>query len=309
MTQEPDQRLVDIVTNPDITNDEKRRRIRAMHIDLPGQLKLQQAALDQLNEKIGHSESRLEAMRNLVPWLESEQHRLEPNNCSRLHRLIEAQHANKEMSPEDALAPNLDLSMTKQGQRPHVIVVEHDWCAAFAGSGMASVGSDECKLPYPFTVFELRISGRNVVLVGNQMEDEDAPLFLAFVEADNGFWYAPYEWAEGVPAFDFAARQARFIRVALDAEVAVRNMVRAPHKLNMKRERAGKLPLFDFHIVRINRKPRANRAPGVPGEEYTHKRLHFRRGHWRHYETFKTWVRWALVGDPDLGFIDKEYRI
>jgi hypothetical protein len=39
------------------------------------------------------------------------------------------------------------------------------------------------------------------------------------------------------------------------------------------------------------------------------KRLHFRRGHWRHYETHKTWIKWMLVGDPDLGFIEKQYRL
>lgn len=37
--------------------------------------------------------------------------------------------------------------------------------------------------------------------------------------------------------------------------------------------------------------------------------MHFVRGHWRHYEVSKTWIRWHLRGDPDLGFIDKEYRL
>lgn len=25
--------------------------------------------------------------------------------------------------------------------------------------------------------------------------------------------------------------------------------------------------------------------------------------------TFKSWIRWCLVGDPDLGFVDKDYRL
>jgi hypothetical protein len=33
------------------------------------------------------------------------------------------------------------------------------------------------------------------------------------------------------------------------------------------------------------------------------------RGHWRHYERHKTWIKWTLVGDPDLGFVDKHYRL
>jgi len=33
--------------------------------------------------------------------------------------------------------------------------------------------------------------------------------------------------------------------------------------------------------------------------------------HWfdSHLEFVKTWIRWMLVGDPDLGFIDKHYRV
>jgi hypothetical protein len=30
---------------------------------------------------------------------------------------------------------------------------------------------------------------------------------------------------------------------------------------------------------------------------------------WRHFVSHKTWIKWTLVGDPDLGFIDKEYRL
>ena len=43
----------------------------------------------------------------------------------------------------------------------------------------------------------------------------------------------------------------------------------------------------------------------------THRspRLHFRRGHWRHYEDHKTWIRWQMVGNPDLGFVEKQYRL
>lgn len=33
------------------------------------------------------------------------------------------------------------------------------------------------------------------------------------------------------------------------------------------------------------------------------------RGHWRRLSTFKTWVRWHLRGNPDLGFIDKKYTL
>jgi hypothetical protein len=44
----------------------------------------------------------------------------------------------------------------------------------------------------------------------------------------------------------------------------------------------------------------------VPGPK---RRLHFRRGHFRHFDGWKTWVNWCLVGDPDLGFVDKHYKL
>jgi hypothetical protein len=54
-----------------------------------------------------------------------------------------------------------------------------------------------------------------------------------------------------------------------------------------------------------------NRRPTAQCHRSTHRspRLHFRRRHWRHFVNHKTWIKWTLVGDPDLGFIDKDYRL
>jgi hypothetical protein len=105
------------------------------------------------------------------------------------------------------------------------------------------------------------------------------------------------------------ARNIRSICIALDAEVAVTEVIRAPHRLNHQREKQGKKPVLDHHVVNLARRSRVEPLPSAGDREARwHPRLHFRRGHWRHFEDHKTWVRWCLVGDPDLGFIDKEYR-
>lgn len=59
------------------------------------------------------------------------------------------------------------------------------------------------------------------------------------------------------------------------------------------------------------RHERADRLPTPAGafEHHTRKRLHFRRSHWRHYVSHKTKIPWTLVGDPNLGFVEKEYRL
>lgn len=97
--------------------------------------------------------------------------------------------------------------------------------------------------------------------------------------------------------------------MALDAEVATRTMQRVSEKVNRKRAEEGREPFFSYHVINLNRRYRAaNPSPGG-GTVQGKRRLHFRRGHWRHYAEFKTWVRWTLVGNPELGFIDKEYRL
>lgn len=62
--------------------------------------------------------------------------------------------------------------------------------------------------------------------------------------------------------------------------------------------------------VRLARRTRASAFPADHvGEERRSPRLHFVRGHWRRYANHKTWLKWFLRGDPDLGFIDKHYRL
>lgn len=62
------------------------------------------------------------------------------------------------------------------------------------------------------------------------------------------------------------------------------------------------------HVISLAN--RRNRPAALGGDGSSRRRrLHFRRGHWRHFETHKTWIKWMLVGDPDLGFVEKEYRL
>ncbi len=93
--------------------------------------------------------------------------------------------------------------------------------------------------------------------------------------------------------------------------------------LNKRRIREGKTPLRDYHVVTLAKRLRAE-----PNHDHEptgiHRRLHWRRGHWRHFNTpggeiryfnadgitvSKTWINWQLVGDETLGFVDKHYRL
>lgn len=72
------------------------------------------------------------------------------------------------------------------------------------------------------------------------------------------------------------------------------------------------MPICDHHIVNLSRRSRVKplEDPLDPDHHITRRRLHFVRGHWRHYENGrKSWLKPFFRGTPDLGFIDKEYRL
>ena len=194
-------------------------------------------------------------------------------------------------------------------------VIEHDWAAAFANS--PDMAAAPFKLPFDVCAFEFSMNKHAVI--GFAIE-ADETINLSVVAKTSFGWLVPAivctpvgkEWpteAEWQSLMNLIGSQIRAVCIALDAEVATADVVRAPHTGT----NAGKniyTPLKSYHVVSLSRKPRAAELPS-DGEPMQGRRLrlHFRRGHWRHFPTFKTWVKWCLVGDPDLGFIDKHYKL
>jgi len=244
-------------------------------------------------------ELRVAAAYEVIAWSDSKPALvLERNDCSRLHKLKEAARRKRVV---ECKGESIDVQSVTYLQ--HTFVLKHDWAGAFA---KAEGIEDEIKLPYEICAFEFRIGGKTIIALAH----EDAgPHFTMFVEAGD-FWYSFDALAEADESklVDFIWSQIRAICIALDAEVATHTVVRASAKLNEKRVRSGKIPLLDYSIVDLSRRHRVTNPAGATGGG-GRKRLHFRRGHWRHYETTKTWIRWCLVGDPDLGFISKHYSL
>jgi hypothetical protein len=233
---------------------------------------------------------------------------------------------------EAAMTSELILAGMPEGTRSafqkevrggHTFVVQHDWAAAFAKS--TDIHEGEIRVPYEKADYEFRISGHRVVLCADGKEGMHN-WFAMFIELASGEWALAslHDWEHGKfhlieesgsiseNIFALCWSQIRAMCLALDMEVAETEVVRAPHKLNQKREHAGKLPIYDYHIVNLAHRTRyAARLP-EPGEvenDKRHPRLHIVRGHWRHYPNHKAWIKAFLRGNPDLGFIDKEYRL
>lgn len=204
---------------------------------------------------------------------------------------------------------------------PQMFVMEHNWAGAFEKA--ESITEGEFQLPYDELCFEFLISGRRVcVLICDDKLGIYVEVNKEWVVPQNMYNLNHGEWepekGENIPDIKdefvdlrkLVIKQIRAVSIALEAEVATTDIIRAPYKLNHEREKSGKLPLFDYHVVKLAHRTRPVALPDDHvGGTRKRQRMHFVRGHWKHYTNHKTWTKWFLKGDPDLGFIDKEYRL
>lgn len=206
-----------------------------------------------------------------------------------------------------------------------VFRIEHDWYKAINKADDFDGGS--FKLPFEVCTFEFQISHKSVVAIcANYASDasENEVVMQLVVQSFTGWVMSHYiyryhnaRWdclESGVKFEDdrlkrlveLIGNQIRAACIALDAEVATVKLVREKH-LGSERD-IKEHPDYEFYAIELATKTRAETLQ-AHGEVKCSKRLHFRRGHWRHFSVSKTWVRWCLVGNPELGFIDKQYRL
>jgi hypothetical protein len=254
-------------------------------------------------KKITERKIRLHELREIKEFIESWRNlapKLEANDCSRLHKLIE--NIKFQYTTEMKEAFNADPN-TFEWAEVNTFVVQHDWAAAFDSASEFTDG--EFQLPYEKCAFEFKISG--VYLTVLAVNDGAYIKLIPYTNFKNWWVSDSPEKIDEIEIFKFAKKQVRAICIALDAEVANTEVIRISTALNESRKNKGREPLYSYHVVSLSNR-RRNISMQSQGEG-KRKRLHFRRGHWRHFQSFKTWVRWTLCGDPELGFIDKEYRI
>ncbi len=308
------------MANPLLSAEEKHAALGANRILIKGR----KAELDTLlrnNEaQLQDTQLQLDALNDINVWLKgcNEYPRIEKPDGSVFHKLQSSVFDGRLIMLDEADDDQV-LWPTPPFPDFTSFVVEHDWAAAFANASDFAEG--DFKLPFELSCFEFRYSGKRVCAL---VSDTDAgrmmhPMLMTRVGwlmpptaflCKNSEWLparplkiSPYKWLANE-----LGRQIRALCIGLDAEVAVHEIVRAPHRLNAQRIKSGKLPLVDYHIVSLAHRSRAAALDaGAPSGK--HHRLHFVRGHWRHYPTHKTWIKWHLRGDPDLGFIDKHYRL
>jgi hypothetical protein len=200
-------------------------------------------------------------------------------------------------------------------------IVEHDWAEAFKGAEDFDGG--DFRLPFDNTCFEFRVNGLRLLMLMGYVDEQPYGMVATGI---NHEWYVNsdrFKFEDGRiksvthgtmgtdelqgKLLEFIGAQVRAVCIMLDAEVAISEVTRAPLALNQSRIKKGKAPLRDYHVVSLSKRTRTvhDGATGEGGK----KRMHFRRGHWRHYIDHRTWIKWMLVGNEDLGFVDKHYKL
>lgn len=259
-----------------------------------------------IQDSLASKERVIAIFEELNEWIVKRHHVLGKNEHTRMHKLKEAFVEQRVLNAVQEPNPKFLASMSGLFDAAQTFVIKHDWAAALASS--LEKHEFEVKLPYEVCSFEFVINGKCVILLAHQKEGE-FPRVIPFLEVLDG-WFIGQDSdlkSEGSP-FKFALDQMVAICISLDTGISEYIPVSQPAALNKKRQRAGKYPLKDYNVVDLASKYKLKSTSEEKGSHRKH-RLHFRRGHWRHYPTYKKWIEWMLVGNPDLGFIDKEYRV
>jgi hypothetical protein len=172
----------------------------------------------------------------------------------------------------------------------HCIIINHDIHKAFEKEDLDS----EYKLPYDQCVFELSLNNRHVCIL--------MPERIAYVKYGD-------KWHKiNLHEYEHLEKYIRAACIALECNIYEKHLIKTKDKVNTKRIQKGMSPFNDYYILTVKQKECKYGEASI-SRDAKQKRLHFRRGHWRHYPTTKKWIKWQLVGNPDLGFIDKAYKI
>lgn len=238
-----------------------------------------------------------------VEFLKRDVESLTPVTGSKFHKAQEAAESGRLIVGEGDTYNGTGLSLVDTVP----FVFAHDWLKIMEGAFDPWDVGNCFPLPFPACSFEFQVGPRRLILWTLQIEPGEAISMTALIEVGNDWVSPPYPGHEDYAVVQHCWDQVRAACVALDAGVAAHEEHAAPEKLNKKRARNGKPLIRSLMVVDLARKHK--RASAKDSGVTSRKRLHFRRGHWRHLEESKTWVRWALVGDPSLGYVDHEYRL
>jgi hypothetical protein len=102
------------------------------------------------------------------------------------------------------------------------------------------------------------------------------------------------------------------LMVALAVDHGKYETLPAPAKLNKKRAKKNRVPLYEYKVLDIVADVLGPKPASKPHQGGTHAspRMHKRRGHIRRLRSGRTtWIRNMIVGKPTAGTVEKEYSV
>lgn len=320
------ERVIDMVKNlRNLSRDQQRDALKKAFRQLRREKQETKRQKEDVDAELEKRHRCIDAIDDIVAWAAT-QPKLRRADGSKLRELRAAVRGGR----SEALTADKNAHTAGEFEKEVFVaaepmVVTHDWAAAFAGSNL---DDPAIKLPYDVCAFEFQFGERRVIAIAT--EANESIVFGAFVEQGNGHWlvfdvafdavrmndkpvalHGRLQGSDGGAGLEvvFAqiSKQIVAVCIALDAEVAVSEAVREPYqKAHGKNFHA---PARTYNVVSLVRRTRAAPLEGDREGTGARRKLHFRRGHWRHYPDHRTWLKWMLVGDPDLGWVEKEYRL
>ncbi len=175
------------------------------------------------------------------------------------------------------------------------------------------------QLPFESVVFEMNINNCHCVVHMQQRHTSELTSESTSISAMVYTRLSDDQWIVIDPDDDLghvyvaALTQAFGTITAMELEeLTLLTQNQVPEKINKKRLKAGKEPLRDNYTLDLKPRHKSSSQEIISGYELkTRMRAHFRRGHWRKLNGRDecVWVRWCIAGDPELGFINKMYRL
>lgn len=238
---------------------------------------------------------------------------IQKNEAPRAHRAAEAMLKNEFYPLSHPFKEEQRKMLVDLFTKVPSIVVRHNWMQAI-GEDLRETANEviSISLPFPTVLFEFMVHGKCIIVAASEQEDGSTHMFM-YIEFEKNKWLAcAHDDDMLADIYNPLRRQVEAICVALSVEIAGTEEIQQPEALNRKRLKNNKLPLRSYHVVDLSKRfqDKKMRKSGVKTDSDGPKvRLHWRRKHWRHFKNGhpSIVIEWMLVGNIDLGFIEKHY--